>query len=117
MNYMTANILKSKNIEELSQKADEILQEADQEQLKMFFDSLVEVEYTFDSFFDEARFYYILGNCSQVLYSYDRLDWFSDELSKSVTFFRKALYAIRQINFWWCFKKYADYILTTIEIS
>ena len=99
MNYMTANILKSKNIEELSQKADEILQEADQEQLKMFFDSLVEVEYTFDSFFDEARFYYILGNCSQVLYSYDRLDWFSDELSKSVTFFRKALYAIRQINF------------------
>ena len=21
------------------------------------------------------------------------------------------------LNFWWCFKKYADYILTTIEIS
>ena len=99
MNYMSANILKSKTIEELSQKADEILQEADHEKLKMFSDSLFEDEYTFDSFVDEARFYYILGNCSQVLYSYHRLDWFSDELSKSVIFFRKALYAIRKIDF------------------
>lgn len=48
---------------------------------------------------DEARFYYILGNCSQELFSYHKLDWFSDELSRSVIFFRKALYVIRQINF------------------
>lgn len=96
---MSANILKSKTIEELSQKADEILQEADYEKLKTFFNSLFAVEYAFEFLIDEARFYYILGNCTQVLYSYRKLDWFSDELSKSVIFFRKALYVIRQIDF------------------
>ena len=95
---MSANILKSKTIEELSQKADEILQEADNEKLKSFLESLFEIEHTFESFADNARFYYILGNCAQVLYSYQRVDWFSDELGKSVIFFRKALYLIQQID-------------------
>lgn len=96
---MSENVLKSKNLEELSQKADEILQEEDYEKIKIFIDSLSGDKYTFERLGDEAHFYYILGNCTQSLYSYHRLEWFSDDLGKSVIFFRKALYAIRKIDF------------------
>lgn len=96
---MSANVLKSKNIEELSQIADDLLLGDNYENLKTFFYSLSEAEYIFENLIDEAQFSYMLGNCAQELYNHHRLDWFSDELSKSVIFFRKALYIIRQINF------------------
>lgn len=96
---MSANILNSENLRELGEKADLILDKADHDELRSFFNSLLEVEYKFDNFNDEARFFYILGNCSQELYSYHNLEWFSEDLSLSVIFFRKALYAIKQIDF------------------
>ncbi|CAH7012918.1 conserved hypothetical protein [Vibrio chagasii] len=96
---MLENVLNSNTLNELSLKADVFLLAHDHEKLKTFLESLLNVDYKFESLVDEARFYYILGNCSQELFNYHKLDWFSDELSKSVIFFRKALYAIRQINF------------------
>lgn len=96
---MSENLLNLKSLEELSLEADEILQGGDHKKLRIFFDSLLEIEENFESLVDEARFYYILGNCAQILYSYQILDWFSDELTKAVIFFRKALFAIRRIDF------------------
>lgn len=96
---MSANVLKSKTLKELSQMADDLLLGDNHENLKTFFHSLSEAEFFFESLIDEAHFYYMLGNCAQELYNYHRLDWFSDELSKSVILFRKALYIIRQIDF------------------
>ena len=96
---MSANVLNSNTIKELSIKADEFLINHDNEKLKALLESLLAADYAFESLIDEARFYYILGNCSQELFNYHILDWFSDDLSKSVIFFRKALYVIRKINF------------------
>ena len=96
--HMTENILSSNIIKELSLKADEFLIDHDHEKLKELMDLLLEDEYTFESLVDEAQFYYMLGNCCQELFSYHTLDWFSDELSKSVIFFRKALYAVQKIE-------------------
>ncbi|QFU25327.1 hypothetical protein FS418_14935 [Shewanella sp. YLB-09] len=92
-------VLNSSTLKELSLKADELLIAHDHERLKALLESLLGVDYSFESLLDEAQFYYTLGNCSQELFSYHQLDWFSDELSKSVIFFRKALYIIRQIEF------------------
>ncbi|WP_205068310.1 LA2681 family HEPN domain-containing protein [Photobacterium phosphoreum] len=96
---MSENMLNSNTLEELSLKADAFLIAHDNEKLKTFLQSLLDVDYKFENLVDEARFYYILGNCSLELFSYQKLDWFSDELSKSVIFFRKALYVIRKISF------------------
>lgn len=96
---MSENVLNSTALEVLSMKADEFLIGNDHEKIKTFLEPLLGVDYKFENLVDEARFYYILGNCSAAIFSYHKLDWFSDELSKSVIFFRKALYVIRQINF------------------
>lgn len=95
---MSKDILKSKAIKDLSRKADSILIEGDYEKISIFLNSLLEVEYIFESLFDEASYYYTLGNCSQKLFRYPRLNWFSDELSKSVVLFRKGLYVIKKIS-------------------
>jgi hypothetical protein len=95
---MSENFLNSITLEELTQKADELLIAHDNERLKVFFESLLDVDFTFESLLDEAVFYYLLGNCSQELFSNQQLEWFSDELSKSVIFFRKALYVLRKID-------------------
>lgn len=100
---MSENILDSKTVIALSYQADEILDHVDDsnnhEVLLKFLNSVKAEDYSFESLIDEAQYYFMLGNCAQVLYSYHRLDWFSDELSNSVIFFRKALYALGQIKF------------------
>lgn len=96
---MAKNILKSEAIEDLSRKADKFLIENDYENLKTFLDSLLGVEYTFENLADEAKYYYTLGTCSENIFNYRRLNWFSDELSKSVIFLRKALYVIQKIEY------------------
>lgn len=96
---MSEKFLNSKTLKVLSLKADELSHSGDNNKLKVFMESLLVVDYAFESLLDEAQFYYMLGNCSYVIFSYHKLDWFSDELSKSVIFYRKALYAIRKISF------------------
>lgn len=96
---MSENVLNSNTLKELSLKADEFLIAHDHKMLKTFLVSLMDADYKFENLVDEAHFFYILGNCSQELFSHHKLDWFSDELSKSVIFFRKALYIIRQVKF------------------
>ncbi|WP_196584286.1 hypothetical protein [Aliivibrio fischeri] len=86
---MSENVLNSNTLKDLSLKADVFLLAHDHEKLKTFLESLLDVDYKFESLVDEARFYYILGNCSLELFSFDKLDWFADELSKSVIFSEK----------------------------
>lgn len=90
-------MLNSNSIKNLSLKADELLIANNNKELEKLLEPLLEVEYAFESLIDEAHFYYILANCSQQIFSHDELDWFSDDLSKSVIFFRKALYALKKI--------------------
>uniref|UniRef100_UPI001C08488B hypothetical protein n=1 Tax=Acinetobacter guillouiae TaxID=106649 RepID=UPI001C08488B len=60
---MSDTLLNSKSLDELSLKADEILQGGDHKKLRIFFDSLLQIEENFGSLVDEARFFYIVGNC------------------------------------------------------
>lgn len=95
---MPKSIIESEIIDKLSQEADELILSNSHEDLKKFLEPYLEVEYSFESLYDEARYYYVLGNCSATLYNYRRLEWFSDKLSKGVIFYRKALNAAKKIN-------------------
>ncbi len=96
---MSEKVLDSNALKELAFKADELLIAHDHKKLKPLLEQLLDADYTFESLADKAQFYYLLGNCSEELYSSRTLDWFSDELSKSVIYFRKALHVILQIEF------------------
>lgn len=95
---MSKNILELQTIEDLSLKADRLLIANEHEKLKALLKPFLGIEYSFDSYFNEARYHYALGNCFQSIYNYQKLDWFSDEISKSVISYRKALHAVQKIN-------------------
>lgn len=95
---MSKDTIGSEAIDKLSQEADTLLLSNDYENLKKFLEPYLEVEYGFKNLYDEAQYYYVLGNCSAALYNYRRLEWFSDKLSKSVIFYRKALNAAKKIK-------------------
>lgn len=95
---MSKNILELQAIEDLSLKADELLIANEYDKLKKLLEPFLAIEYSFDNCSDEARYHYALGNCFQSIYNYQRLDWFSDEISKSVISYRKALHAVQKIN-------------------
>lgn len=95
---MAEKVLNSNDLANLAMKADELLLIHDHQNLKVLLESFLKENYIFHDLAHEARFYYILGNCSHELFSYRKMDWFSDELSKAVIFFRTALNAIRKIK-------------------
>jgi hypothetical protein len=97
-NICNLDVLDSKALEALTQKADKFLITHDHETLKTFLKLISDTEYSFERLIDEAHFYYMLGNCSQELFDNCQLDWFSDELSKAVICFRKALYIFKKIE-------------------
>lgn len=96
---MPETILNSHSLEKLSSLADELLMAKEHDELKKFLDTHLGNHYTFEKSTDEAQFYYILGNCSQELFNYRNLKWFSDDLSHAVIFFRKALHLIQNLDF------------------
>lgn len=95
---MSFIFLNSHDLNKLADNVDEVLQADDYEKTKLIFDSLLDIEFTFESMIVEVHYLYILGNLAQNIYNFRRLDWFSDELSQSVIFFRKALFLIKKIE-------------------
>ena len=91
-------MLSSAEIKKLAITADEFLINHNHQEIKELFDGFDVVDHVFECAADEVRFYYILGNCAQELFRNDSLEWFSDDLSKAVIFFRRALYAFQKIN-------------------
>ncbi len=95
---MSVILLSSNELEELSRKADDFILAKDHGKLEKFIESSLKNNHSFENLYDEASFYYTMGNCSQEIYNYNSLDWYSDELSKAVILFRKALYTIERIE-------------------
>jgi hypothetical protein len=91
-------MLSSAEVKKLAITADEFLINHNHQEIKKLFDGFNVVDHVFECAADESRFYYILGNCAQELFRNDNLDWFSDDLSRAVIFFRKALYAFQKID-------------------
>lgn len=95
---MPEPILDTGILEELALKADRLILANDHENIKLLIEPFLKTEYAFESLLSEAYYHYILGNCFKELYSYHKLDWFSDDLSRAVISFRKALIAINKIT-------------------
>jgi len=90
---------KKELLREISNKADALIMDSDQPALKIFIDTLIDGGMEFDEKIDEANFSYIVGNCYQCLYKHTEMEWYSDNLSKAVIFFRKALNSISELKF------------------
>ncbi|MGL6357564.1 hypothetical protein ACSZNK_06200 [Aeromonas hydrophila] len=96
---MPETILNSHSLEKLSSLADELLMAKEHDELKKFLDTHLGNHYTFEKSTDEAQFYYILGNCSQELFNYRNLKWFSDDLSHAVIFLGKPYISYKTLTF------------------
>lgn len=90
--------IKFKTILEFSEKVDELSDAKDYEKLELLLKQFSENEYDFESLYDEAQYYYAVGVCMQNIYKTQELEWFSDDLSQSVIFYRKALNAVQKIK-------------------
>lgn len=75
-------------------RADELIDSKDHRAIKSICDKFKETDFVFESSYDESCYYYSVANLYAELYSYSQLDWFSDDLSMAVLYFRKALHAI-----------------------
>jgi hypothetical protein len=79
-------------------RADELIISGNKEELTSFVKAIDQNTFTFDDYFLEARYFYTLANCYSDVYRYRDSDWYSEDLSKAVVNFRKALYAIKFIE-------------------
>ncbi|MBH0074023.1 hypothetical protein I6F48_00395 [Pseudoalteromonas sp. SWYJ118] len=79
-------------------RADELILSGNKEELASFVKAIDQKTFTFDDYFLEARYFYTLANCYSDVYRYRDSDWYSEDLSKAVVNFRKALYAIKHIE-------------------
>ncbi|WP_313112988.1 LA2681 family HEPN domain-containing protein [Pseudescherichia sp.] len=93
------NEITKDTLEQISNKADELIQKGDRLQLERYTQKLTDRRLFFADLIDEARFLYIIGNCHQVLYQHREMEWYSDDLSKAAIFFRNALSIVNKLAF------------------
>src|SRR5690554_585866 len=94
-------------------RADELIDSKDHQAIKSICDEFRETDFVFESSYDESCYYYSIANLYAELYSYSQLDWFSDDLSMAVLYFRKALHAIGESPF----RKEETYLKSCIETN
>ncbi|OHV48864.1 hypothetical protein BB987_19975 [Photorhabdus temperata] len=85
-------------LEEFSKLADQYIITGDHASLAALVESFTEREFTFTHPLYEAHYLYCLGNCYSELYENRKTEWYSDDLMKSVVFFRKALHTLSKID-------------------
>lgn len=90
--------IKFKAILEFSEKVDELSDAKDYKKLELLLKQSSENEYDFESLYDEAQYYYAMAICMQNIYKAQKIDWFSDDLSQSIIFYRKALNIVKKIQ-------------------
>lgn len=87
-------LLEKDKLDAFSKRADEYIINGDHVSLSALVESFTEQDFTFTHPLYEAHYLYCLGNCYSVLYETRKTEWYSDDLMKSVIFYRKALYAL-----------------------
>ncbi|MBD2795881.1 hypothetical protein ID856_04930 [Xenorhabdus sp. 18] len=81
-------------LDEFSKLADQYIITGDHASLATLVESFTEQDFTFSHPLYEAHYLYCLGNCYFELYETRKTEWYSDDLMKSVIFYRKALHAL-----------------------
>lgn len=94
-------------------RADELIDSKDHQAIKTICDKFKETDFVFESSYDESYYCYTIGNLYAELYDNTRIDWFSDDLSMAVLYFRKALYAISKVSW----SREANYLKSCIETN
>lgn len=87
-------LLEKDKLDEFSNRADEYIIKGDHVSLSALVESFTEQDFTFTHPLYEAHYLYCLGNCYSELYETRKTEWYSDDLMKSVIFYRKALHAL-----------------------
>lgn len=95
---MPSKPISSDTILELSDKVDRLLDAKNYESLELLLKQFLDNKYDFETFFDEAQYYYTVANCMLGIDKTKKIDWFSDDLSQSIIFYRKALNAVKKIQ-------------------
>ncbi|WP_205677636.1 hypothetical protein [Acinetobacter sp. ANC 4641] len=86
-----------KQLKELANLADKLLLDENRKnELIEFFNIQIETSFTFENDFCKGYFYYILGNCSSVIYRYQNENWQSQDLINTVNLYQKAVYFLRE---------------------
>ncbi|ENU81142.1 hypothetical protein F975_01003 [Acinetobacter sp. ANC 3789] len=86
-----------KQLKELAKLADKLLLDENRKnELITFFNIQIETLFIFESDFCKGYFYYILGNCSSVIYRYQSENWYSQDLINTVNLYQKAVYFLRK---------------------
>lgn len=85
-------------LNEINLEADQYILDKDYDLLDELINRLINQESEFDHPIDEAHFLYTIANCYSEIYDYRRIDWYSDDLMKSIIFYRKALYVLPENN-------------------
>ncbi|OKP05720.1 LA2681 family HEPN domain-containing protein [Xenorhabdus eapokensis] len=85
-------------LDEFSKLADQYIITGDHASLATLVESFTERDFTFSHPLYEAHYLYCLGNCYSELYETCKTEWYSDDLMKSVIFYRKALHALPKVD-------------------
>lgn len=88
-------VIDSSVVYEFEQRADELILSDNQDELSEFASAIDNPCFVFDTRLTEARYFYTLANCYSLMYKYHETAWYSEDLSKAVINYRKALYAIK----------------------
>lgn len=76
-------------------RADELILSNNRDELIGFVSAIDKPFFFFDDDFIEARYFYTLANCYSTVHGYYNTEWYSEDLSKAVINYRKALYIIK----------------------
>lgn len=85
-------------LDEFSKLADQYIITGDHISLAELVESFTERDFTFPHPIYEAHYLYNLGNCYSELYKARKTEWYSDDLMKSIIFYRKALHALPKVD-------------------
>lgn len=81
-------------LDEFGKLADQYILIGDENSLSELVERYTARDFTFKHPIYEAHYLYCLGNCYSKIYEKRKIEWYSDDLMKSVVAYRKALHAL-----------------------
>jgi len=87
-------IIDNATMQFLARRADELIDERNENDIHLFICSLERVDFSFDHYLTNASFHYTLGNCYSHLNIITNSNWYSDEVSKGILHYRKAMHLL-----------------------
>lgn len=91
-------LLAREDLELFALEVDDLILRGMRDELRMVCHDRISIDYDFENDLCQAHFWYVIGNIYSFLHGYSSSEWYSDDLSKSILFYRKSLYIIRGLE-------------------